>query len=83
VSEAGWTTTTTNYFGRHQRPHRRARCVKKGDMAKEAERLVAGTHWLPELLRTPGLQDATSGDTTPEQSPDLDALAAFLTDAES
>jgi ParB family chromosome partitioning protein len=27
--------------------------LKKGDMAKEAERLLQGTGWLPEPLRTP------------------------------
>jgi ParB family chromosome partitioning protein len=34
--------------------------LKKGDMAQEAERLLAGTGWLPTLLRTPGVNDATA-----------------------
>ena len=29
--------------------------LKKGDMAREAERLLDGTGWLPQVLRTPGL----------------------------
>jgi len=33
--------------------------LKKGDMAREAERLVQGTGWLPEQLRTPGRDDGT------------------------
>ena len=28
--------------------------LKKSDMASEAERLLAGTGWLPAVLRTPG-----------------------------
>src|SRR3712207_4334521 len=37
--------------------------LKKGDMAEAAERLLAGTGWLPMILRTPGLSatDAESG----------------------
>ena len=30
--------------------------LKKGDMAREAERLLAGTRWVPEPLRTPDVQ---------------------------
>jgi ParB family chromosome partitioning protein len=41
--------------------------MKKGDMAKEAERLLANTGWLPEPLRLTG----ADGD---------EALPAFLTD---
>ena len=29
--------------------------LKKADMAAEAERLLHGTGWLPEVLRTPNL----------------------------
>jgi ParB family chromosome partitioning protein len=32
--------------------------LKKSDMAREAERLLAGTGWLPPVLRTPGLTAA-------------------------
>lgn len=32
--------------------------LKKGDMASEAETLLAGSGWLPEPLRTPGAATA-------------------------
>jgi len=32
--------------------------LKKAEMAKEAERLLGGTGWLPEPLRTPDVQAA-------------------------
>src|SRR3546814_19837708 len=32
--------------------------LKKGDMAREAERLLAVADWLPEPLRTPMIEDA-------------------------
>ena len=55
--------------------------LKKGDMAKEAERLLDDSGWLPEPLRTPVIDDllAMSGD-----KPDVDGreesngLPAFL-----
>src|SRR5205085_7274936 len=34
--------------------------LKKGDMAREAERLVQGTGCLPEPLRTPGRDDGAT-----------------------
>ena len=63
--EAGWRPTVDNYLGRvtkrrileavrEAKGERRAQLIdhlKKGDMAKEAERLLAGTGWLPEPLR--------------------------------
>jgi ParB family chromosome partitioning protein len=70
--EAGWRPTAENYLGRVTKPRildavREARGedsvrlidhLKKGDMAKEAERLLEGTGWLPEPLRGAGLDDA-------------------------
>ena len=51
--------------------------LKKPDMAKEAERLLAGTGWVPEPLRTPDAQPAeVEGDSGAE------ALPAFLADGE-
>ena len=61
----GWRPTTGNYLGRVTKPRiieavregagdRAAELIghlKKGDMAKEAERLLADTGWLPEPLR--------------------------------
>ena len=45
--------------------------LKKGEMAKEAERLLDGTGWLPEPLR---LLDPVTGTSEPE------ALPVFLAD---
>ena len=52
--------------------------LKKPEMAKEAERLLAGTGWLPEPLRTPGL-DAPALALSGAAEPDAD-LAADLDD---
>ena len=65
--EAGWRPTVDNYLGRVTKPRileavREAKGeqsaqlidhLKKAEMAKEAERLLEGTGWLPEPLRTP------------------------------
>jgi ParB family chromosome partitioning protein len=70
---AGWKPTVGNYLGRVTKPRileavregageRAAGLIdhmKKGDMAKEAERLLADTGWLPEPLR---LIDPDEGD---------------------
>lgn len=61
----GWHPTADNYLDRVTKPRildavrealgeSQAQLIahlKKGDMAREAERLLAGTGWLPELLR--------------------------------
>ncbi|HAR14470.1 MAG TPA: DNA-binding protein, partial [Bradyrhizobium sp.] len=63
--QAGWRPTVDNYLGRVTKPRileavREARGessaqlidhLKKADMAKEAERLLDGSGWLPEPLR--------------------------------
>ena len=68
--QAGWTPTVDNYLGRVTKPRiieavREAKGdatavliehLKKGDMAREAERLLGGTGWLPEPLRLPQLE---------------------------
>ena len=70
MTEAGWTPTVDNYLGRVTKPRiieavREARGdataaliehLKKGDMAREAERLLEGTGWLPEPLRLPEVE---------------------------
>jgi len=75
--EAGWKPTVDNYLGRVTKPRildavREAKGepsaqlidhLKKGDMAKEAERLLDGSDWLPEPLR---LVDAASVPAEPE-----------------
>ncbi len=79
----GWRPTVGNYLGRVTKPRileavregagdRAAELIghlKKGDMAKEAERLLADTGWLPEPLR---MVDA-----------DIEADVAQATDAEA
>jgi ParB family transcriptional regulator, chromosome partitioning protein len=70
---AGWTPTVDNYLGRVTKARileavretkggQAAQSIdylKKGEMAAEAERLLEGTGWLPEPLRTPGIGAAT------------------------
>ena len=65
---AGWTPTIENYLGRvtkarilaavrdakGARAGDRIEHLKKGEMAGQAEELLAGSGWLPEPLRTPG-----------------------------
>jgi ParB family chromosome partitioning protein len=81
----GWKPTVENYLGRVTKPRileavREAKGeqsaqlidhLKKGEMAKEAERLLDGTGWLPEPLR---LLDPVTEANAPE------ALPAFLAD---
>ncbi|MBT0676771.1 ParB/RepB/Spo0J family partition protein [Komagataeibacter oboediens] len=71
--EAGWQPTVENYLGRVTKARilqavREARGdevaeriahLKKPDMAREAERLLEGSGWLPEALRTIGRPDDT------------------------
>lgn len=86
--EAGWRPTVENYLGRVTKPRileavREARGeqpaqlidhLKKSEMAKEAERLLDGTGWLPEPLR---LGDAEDAPATPVD--EGKALPDFLT----
>jgi ParB family transcriptional regulator, chromosome partitioning protein len=67
MAAAGWSPTVDNYLGRVPKARileavREAKGeasaqliyhLKKPEMAKEAERLLGGTGWLPEPLRTP------------------------------
>ncbi|MFW7270027.1 ParB/RepB/Spo0J family partition protein [Gluconacetobacter sp. Hr-1-5] len=71
--EAGWQPTVENYLGRVTKARilqavREARGdetaeriahMTKPDMAREAERLLDGSGWLPEALRTVGRPDDT------------------------
>jgi ParB family transcriptional regulator, chromosome partitioning protein len=66
MAAAGWKPTVDNFFGRvtkarilqalaeakGPRAADRIEHLKKGDMATEAETLLADTGWLPEPLRT-------------------------------
>jgi len=88
--EAGWRPTVDNYLGRVTKPRilgavREAKGeqsaqlidhLKKAEMAKEAERLLEGTGWLPEPLR---MSEATGADTVDaDGGGDEEALPAFL-----
>ena len=88
--QAGWRPTVDNYLGRVTKPRildavRQAKGessaqlidhLKKADMAKEAERLLDGSGWLPEPLR---LLDP---DAASEQESEAGRLPEFLTDEE-
>lgn len=51
--------------------------LKNGDMAKEAERLLAESGWLPEPLRMTGSDQAATVDAA-EPEGDGEALPEFL-----
>lgn len=91
---AGWKPTVSNYLGRVTKPRileavregageRAAQLIdhmKKGDMAKEAERLLADSGWLPEPLRLASIDGDQSG---PDDQADTEAdtaLPDFLTE---
>jgi ParB family chromosome partitioning protein len=95
MTAAGWTTTADNYLGRVTKPRileavREARGdetarliehMKKADMAKEAERLLQGTGWLPEPLRTP--EPAAPVATSNADGSHASNLPAFLTEGDA
>ena len=87
--EAGWTPTVDNYLGRVPKARileavregcgeREAMLIdhlKKGDMAREAERLLADRGWLPEPLRLPEIDDVSDeaeDGTGDGELPDID-----------
>jgi ParB family transcriptional regulator, chromosome partitioning protein len=85
MAEAGWAPTVDNYLGRVTKPRiieavREAKGdatavliehLKKGDMAREAERLLAGTGWLPEPLRLPQTEAEPEADEQVADLPDF------------
>lgn len=89
---AGWTPTVSNYLGRVTKPHilaaveqakgaeaaDRIAGLKKPDMARAAEDVLAGAGWLAEPLRTPDIEgpDTDGGVTAidPEPVPGEDAF---------
>jgi len=95
MTAVGWTPKAANYLGRvtkarileavrEGKGEMSAQLIdhlKKPDMAKEAERLLEGTGWLPEPLRTPGDPAVESGADTGD-APEAEALPAFLADDE-
>jgi ParB family chromosome partitioning protein len=91
--EAGWTPTVENYLGRvtkarileavlEAKGEQSAQLIdhlKKGDMAREAARLLDGSNWLPEPLRMPGDEPAAGEDPAIDAAPSAN-LPAFLTE---
>jgi ParB family chromosome partitioning protein len=89
MARAGWQPTVANYLGRVTKPRileavREARGeemvglidhLKKGDMAKEAERLLDGSGWLPEPLRLVAIEAEQVTDVAT-----VEDLPAFLAD---
>jgi ParB family chromosome partitioning protein len=93
---AGWKPTVGNYFGRvtktrileavregaGERAGQLIAHLKKGEMAREAERLLAETGWLPEPLRLITRDGEAGGSDGPVPDMDVleeaDALPAFL-----
>lgn len=90
--EVGWRPTVGNYLGRVTKPRilqaaregageQAAQLIdhlKKGDMAKEAERLLADTGWLPEPLRLVDDADAPAAEVQTGGKDDGAALPDFL-----
>jgi len=86
---AGWTATVDNYLGRVTKVRilaaveeakgaevsARITGMKKPDMAKEAERLLAESGWLAEPLRTPSIE-AESGEEAIEEPAAIDGEPA-------
>ena len=86
---AGWTPTIDTYFGRvtkarilaavreakGARAGDRIEHLKKGEMAEQAETLLAGSGWLPEPLRTPGRDVPNSVETDAIDAAEADADA--------
>jgi ParB family chromosome partitioning protein len=75
MAAAGWTPTVDTYLGRVTKARildavreakgdkaaDRIAHLKKVEMAEQAERLLDGTGWLPEPLRTAPLEQVSSG----------------------
>jgi ParB family chromosome partitioning protein len=90
MAAAGWWPTVDNYLGRvpkarileavrEAKGEQSAQLIdhlKKTDMAKEAERLLEGTGWLPEPLRLADAESAAAPAVEVEN--EAEALPAFL-----
>lgn len=93
---AGWRATVPGYFTSVTKPRIIADVaeakgskfaemidhLKKADMAREAERLLEDSDWLPEPMRTPLLPDALATDRE-EPSEEVQSLPAFLDDEQA
>lgn len=92
--DAGWTPTVENYLGRitksrileavrEAKGEQAAQLIehlKKEDMAKEAERLLTGSGWLPEPLRLVDLDGSAGADSSSGADGYGDELPEFLSD---
>jgi len=90
MAAAGWRATVDSYLGRVTKARilaavreargedaaRRLEGLKKEEMAKTAEGLLAGSSWLPEPLRTPGRPFASAATSAPNV--DITAPGATL-----
>jgi ParB family transcriptional regulator, chromosome partitioning protein len=91
IASAGWSPAVDNFLGRVTKARiieavreargdeeaQRMATLKKGEMAAQAERLLAGSGWLPEPLRTPAYDDAgESAAAAAEPIHENDAAAA-------
>lgn len=82
MAAAGWRPTVDTFLGRvtkarilqavieakGQRAADRIAHLRKGDMASEAETLLADTTWLPEPLRTPKRDNTEAGESEASQA---------------
>ena len=98
MAAAGWKPTAENYLNRvpkarileavtEAKGDAAAELIdhlKKSDMAEQAERLLDGTGWLPEPLRTSGVESMAATDATEAPEADISTadLPEFLTAAE-
>ena len=98
MATAGWMPTAENYLNRvpkarileavtEAKGDAAAELIdhlKKSDMAEQAERLLADTGWLPEPLRTSGVDPMAATDATGAPETDVSAadLPEFLSAAE-
>lgn len=92
MAATGWRPTYENYLGRITKPRileavaegtepQKAGLIdhlKKGDMAREAERLLADSGWLPEPLRMPEVDPVLPIADAAADGEETEALPAFL-----
>lgn len=90
VLEAGWRPTIDGYFRSVPKPRILADVteargeqfaemidhLKKGDMAREAERLLEDCEWLPEPMRTPQIEGAAPEAVNDDGGEELPAFLA-------
>jgi len=97
MAAVGWKPTVDNYLGRVTKPRileavREVKGeqsvqlidhLKKGDMAREAERLLEGTGWLPEPLRLAEVNAVGEPTANPEALPEFLAAGDDEADTEA